>query len=217
MGARNLASRGNCSRITRDGWCRTNRSWFSRLPSPQLRRPCFRFAGGRRHTAGGLHPASPEGNARERETFPAPGREARPSRSPARSRARTGAELFMLLQNARRQVHEICMDLAQAGRLEQGTPPTAEWILDNEYVIESNARDVQVNLPLQFCRAASEPEGRPLCRAAPHLRHCPRARGCHWSCAWTGRTSRRSSMRTSPRAPSPSASYGPCPRCCASR
>jgi cyclic beta-1,2-glucan synthetase len=64
---------------------------------------------------------------------------------------RTGAELFTKLQNARSQVHEICVDLTQAGRLEQGTPPTAEWILDNEYVIEGNARDVQVNLPRQFC------------------------------------------------------------------
>ena len=56
------------------------------------------------------------------------------------------------LQEARRQIHEVGMDLTQAGRLEQGTPPTAEWILDNEYVIEGNARDVQVNLPLKFCR-----------------------------------------------------------------
>ncbi|HUI70306.1 MAG TPA: glycosyl transferase, partial [Spirochaetia bacterium] len=64
----------------------------------------------------------------------------------------TGVELFMKLQNARRQIHEICMDLTEAARLEQGTPPTAEWILDNEYVIEGNARDVRVNLPRQFCR-----------------------------------------------------------------
>jgi len=28
----------------------------------------------------------------------------------------------------------------EPSRLEQGAPPTAEWILDNEYVIESNAR-----------------------------------------------------------------------------
>ena len=56
------------------------------------------------------------------------------------------------LQSARRQIHEVCIDLIQAGRLEQGTPPTAELILDNEYVIEGNARDVQVNLPPHFCR-----------------------------------------------------------------
>ncbi len=66
--------------------------------------------------------------------------------------ARVGAELRARLQNARREVHEVCIDLTQAARLEQGTPPTAEWILDNEYVLESNARDVLVNLSVQFCR-----------------------------------------------------------------
>ena len=29
-------------------------------------------------------------------------------------------------------------------------PPTAEWLLDNEYIIESNARDVRLNLPRRF-------------------------------------------------------------------
>jgi cyclic beta-1,2-glucan synthetase len=60
--------------------------------------------------------------------------------------------MILRLLNARRQIHEVCTDLSQAARLEQGTPPTAEWILDNEYVIEGNARDVQVNLPTRFCR-----------------------------------------------------------------
>ncbi len=66
------------------------------------------------------------------------------------------------LQNARRQIHEVCTDLSQAGKLEQSTPPTAEWILDNEYVIEGNARDVQVNLPLQFCRRLPSLTGGPF-------------------------------------------------------
>ena len=56
------------------------------------------------------------------------------------------------LRSACRQIHEVSIDLIQAARLEQGTPPTAEWILDNEFVIEGNARDVQVNLPLHFGR-----------------------------------------------------------------
>ena len=67
---------------------------------------------------------------------------------PPRSRPR----LFKRLLRAQRDIHTVCLDLAQAGRLEQGTSPTAEWILDNEYVIESNARDVQVNLPVLFMR-----------------------------------------------------------------
>ena len=31
-------------------------------------------------------------------------------------------------------------------------PPTAEWLLDNEYIIESNARDVRLNLPRRYYR-----------------------------------------------------------------
>ncbi|HUI71153.1 MAG TPA: glycosyl transferase, partial [Spirochaetia bacterium] len=65
---------------------------------------------------------------------------------------RAGGEILTRLHEVRRQIHDICEDLTQAGRLDQGTPPTAEWILDNEYIVESNALDVQVNLPLQFCR-----------------------------------------------------------------
>jgi cyclic beta-1,2-glucan glucanotransferase len=72
---------------------------------------------------------------------------------------RNGAELFVRLRDARRQVREICIDLIQAGRLEQGTPPTAEWILDNEYVVESNARDIRANLPPQFYRRLPSVKG----------------------------------------------------------
>ncbi|HTP26012.1 MAG TPA: hypothetical protein VMK12_10180, partial [Anaeromyxobacteraceae bacterium] len=66
--------------------------------------------------------------------------------------ARTQRDILSRLHGARLQIHQVCSDLLQAGRLEQGTPPTAEWILDNEYVIEGNARDVRENLPLHFCR-----------------------------------------------------------------
>ena len=54
------------------------------------------------------------------------------------------------LEKARQWVHQVCSDLSEASRLEQGAPPTAEWLLDNEYVIESNARDVQLNLPRRY-------------------------------------------------------------------
>jgi cyclic beta-1,2-glucan synthetase len=60
--------------------------------------------------------------------------------------------LLSRLRSVRSQLHDVCSDLTEAGRLEQGTPPTAEWLLDNEYVIESNVRDVLVNLPQKFCR-----------------------------------------------------------------
>jgi cyclic beta-1,2-glucan synthetase len=65
-------------------------------------------------------------------------------------RPRRNAELPGRVENARQWIHQVCLDLSEASRLEQGAPPTAEWILDNEYVVESNARDVQLNLPRRF-------------------------------------------------------------------
>ena len=65
-------------------------------------------------------------------------------------RAHRKAELLRRLEKARRRIHQAGSDLSGAGRLEQGLPPTAEWILDNEYVIESQARDVQRNLPRRY-------------------------------------------------------------------
>ena len=67
-------------------------------------------------------------------------------------RPRRKAELLRRLEKARRRIHQAGSDLSGAGRLEQGLPPTAEWILDNEYVIESQARDVQINLPRRYYR-----------------------------------------------------------------
>jgi len=65
-------------------------------------------------------------------------------------KTRRNAELLRRVENAHQWVHQVCLSLSEASRLEQGTPPTAEWILDNEYVVESNARDVQLNLPRRF-------------------------------------------------------------------
>lgn len=71
-------------------------------------------------------------------------------------------ELFKRLEQARQAVHRVCLDLSEASRLEQSVPPTAEWLLDNEYIIESNARDIRLNLPQRFYRQlpvlASEPD-----------------------------------------------------------
>ncbi len=47
-------------------------------------------------------------------------------------------------------IHQVCRDLSDASRLEQPTTPSAEWILDNEYIIESNVRDIQTNLPRSY-------------------------------------------------------------------
>ena len=59
-------------------------------------------------------------------------------------------ELLKRLEDARQWVHKVCLDLSEASRLEQNVPPIAEWLLDNEYIIEGNAREVQLNLPRRY-------------------------------------------------------------------
>lgn len=61
-------------------------------------------------------------------------------------------ELLARLDRGRRWIQQACRDLSEAGRLEQSLPPTAEWLLDNEYLLESNARDVRLNLPRRYYR-----------------------------------------------------------------
>jgi len=60
------------------------------------------------------------------------------------------SELLKRIEQARQRIHQVCSDLSEASKLEQSTPPTAEWLLDNEYIVESNARDVQLNLPRRY-------------------------------------------------------------------
>ncbi|MCJ7734878.1 MAG: hypothetical protein MUP11_10045, partial [Anaerolineales bacterium] len=60
--------------------------------------------------------------------------------------------LLSRLEHARQDIHAICGDLAEAVRLEQRLGPVAEWILDNEYLIESHGRDVKINLSKSFYR-----------------------------------------------------------------
>lgn len=67
----------------------------------------------------------------------------KPQRSP---------ELLKRLKQSRRRLLQVCEDLAAASRLEQKTTPAADWILDNEYILEGNARDVLLNLPRSFYR-----------------------------------------------------------------
>ncbi|MCJ7716476.1 MAG: hypothetical protein MUO54_08150, partial [Anaerolineales bacterium] len=56
------------------------------------------------------------------------------------------------LVKAGKTIHAICSDLIEVARLEQSMSTVAEWILDNEYLIESHGRDVQLNLPKTFYR-----------------------------------------------------------------
>ncbi|MBI3015492.1 MAG: glycosyl transferase, partial [Candidatus Tectomicrobia bacterium] len=59
-------------------------------------------------------------------------------------------ELLDRLERARQWVHQVCSDLSEASRLEHSVSPSAEWILDNEYIVEGNAREVHLNLPRRY-------------------------------------------------------------------
>ncbi|GFE56232.1 cyclic beta 1-2 glucan synthetase [Geobacter sp. AOG1] len=59
-------------------------------------------------------------------------------------------ELLKRLKQSRQWVREVCADLSAASRLEQKATPAADWILDNEYILEGSARDVLLNLPRRF-------------------------------------------------------------------
>ncbi len=70
-------------------------------------------------------------------------------------------DLLNKLEDARQNIHVICGNLAEAVRLEQRLGPIAEWILDNEYLIESHARDVKLNLSKSFYRELPTLSGEP--------------------------------------------------------
>jgi cyclic beta-1,2-glucan synthetase len=60
--------------------------------------------------------------------------------------------LLSQIERSRQWVQQACLELSEAIRLEQNLPMTAEWLLDNEYIFESNARDVRLNLPRKYYR-----------------------------------------------------------------
>jgi cyclic beta-1,2-glucan synthetase len=63
---------------------------------------------------------------------------------------RRNIKLLKRLEQTGQWIHRVCLDLSEATRLGQNPPPTAEWLLDNEYIIESNVREVQLNLPRHY-------------------------------------------------------------------
>jgi cyclic beta-1,2-glucan synthetase len=71
------------------------------------------------------------------------------------------ARILEELRQSRQWIHLVCSELSEAARLEQRTTPIAEWILDNEYIIEGNVRDVQQNLSRRFCQALPVLESKP--------------------------------------------------------
>ncbi len=72
-------------------------------------------------------------------------------------------ELLRRLKQSRRWIRQVCADLTVATNLEQKTTAAADWILDNEYILDSNARDVLLNLPRHYFRQL------PVLSTDPHL------------------------------------------------
>ncbi|MEX2442582.1 MAG: glucoamylase family protein, partial [Alkalispirochaeta sp.] len=60
--------------------------------------------------------------------------------------------LLNRLKSAEKLLVPVCSELAGAAALGQRTSPVVEWILDNEYIVESNIREVQQNLSRRFYR-----------------------------------------------------------------
>lgn len=60
------------------------------------------------------------------------------------------AKLLRRLKQSRQWFRQVCADLAVASRLEQKTSATADWILDNEYILDGNASAVLSNLSRRF-------------------------------------------------------------------
>ncbi len=60
------------------------------------------------------------------------------------------AELLNRLKHSRKRIRQICADLTAASNLEQKTTAAADWILDNEYILVGNTRDVLLNLPRRY-------------------------------------------------------------------
>jgi cyclic beta-1,2-glucan synthetase len=70
----------------------------------------------------------------------------------SRMQPRSRSLILDRLTDANQVIHMLSSDLAEAEPLEQGQGPVAEWILDNEYIIETHAVDVEENLPQRFYR-----------------------------------------------------------------
>jgi cyclic beta-1,2-glucan synthetase len=65
-------------------------------------------------------------------------------------RPQQSTELLDRLKQSRQWIRQVCADLTAATNLEQKTTAAADWILDNEYILDGNARDVLLNLPRHY-------------------------------------------------------------------
>ena len=78
------------------------------------------------------------------------------------------AELLKRLKQSRTWLRQVCADLGAASCLEQKATPAADWILDNEYILEETARDVLLNLPRRFYQQLPSLASAPY-RGLPHI------------------------------------------------
>jgi cyclic beta-1,2-glucan synthetase len=78
------------------------------------------------------------------------------------------AELLKRFKRTHQWIHQICSDLNEASRLEQSATPVAEWIIDNEFILEGNTRDIQLNLPQRFYRQLPALDSEPY-RGLPRI------------------------------------------------
>lgn len=62
----------------------------------------------------------------------------------------TGEPLLARLDRSEKVIGQIRGDLDAASKLELGISPSAEWVLDNAYIIQGHIDDVRLNLPRRF-------------------------------------------------------------------
>ncbi len=88
----------------------------------------------------------------------------------AGKRSKRNAALLDRLKRSRNRVEPVLMALSEAETLGRRMTPIVEWILDNQYLLESTVLDVHQNLPRPFYREL------PVLENGPH-RGLPRAYG----------------------------------------
>lgn len=103
------------------------------------------------------HGQSPRRSRRDREPVPSfsssqPRRQSPDPQTPSPPGPGGGESVLRHLDRAERVIEDIRRQLAEASRLEQRISPSAEWILDNAHIVQSQIDDVRHNLPDKFYR-----------------------------------------------------------------
>ena len=80
--------------------------------------------------------------------------------------SRTGRSIFGFLKRWERIIETVRHDLADAVELDQSITPSAEWLLDNAYIIQNHSHDIRASRIARWSRRFG-----PL--APGSVRHCP--------------------------------------------